>query len=311
MIGGVTPADRGGSAESLAVWALLSVVGIEIFVTYTRIPVRELYHVRSGGLGAGVSRLLAYVGFPVGPIVVAVVGVVVDRVPRRSILIGAAAGVMLAAAVAWPGALDEAGLDAPAARALAAVGVAVGLLLTLSAARAAGRGSLRPGRPGDRLRPVVAATFLVGALPWMAADLGLSLDRLPAISMLFQTDALARQPGVSGLHPAVHDGHHHGMDGVLLVLASLMLSRALARMRHRRFRLVLGAYLSFLFVYGAANAIQDFWLEQIVKRGWTDGVLPMMLVPSASVAWVAIVGTAAVGFVAVLLWRSRSAALDR
>lgn len=307
----MTRSDRGGIAEALAVWALLSVVGIEIFATYTRIPVRELYHVRSGGLGAGASRLLAFIGFPAGPIAIAIVGVVVDRVPRRSIVIGAAAGALLAAAVAWPGALDEAGLDAPAARALAALGVVAALLLTLSAARAAARGSLRPGRPGDRLRMGVAAIFLVGALPWMAADLGLSLDRLPAIGLLYQTDALARQPGVPGLHPAVHDGHHHGMDGVLLVLAALVLSRALVAMRHRRFRLVLGAYLSFLFVYGAANAVQDFWLEQIVKRGWTDGALPMMLVPSPSLAWVAIVGIAAAGFGAALLLRPRPAPLDR
>ena len=301
--------DRGGIPEALAVWALLAIVGIEILVTYSRIPVRELYHVRSGGPGAGASRLLAFVGFPVGPIALAIVGVVVDRVPRRSILTGSAAGALVAAAVAWPGALDEAGLEAPVARAVAAVGVVTVLLLTLSAAhaaRAAGGWSLRPRRTGDRLRLGLALVFLVGALPWMAADLGLSLDRLPPLGWLFETDALARQPGVPGLHPAVHDGHHHGMDGALLVLAALILSRALAAIRHRRFRLVIGAYLSFLFAYGAANAVQDFWLEQVVKRGWTDGVLPMMLVPSMSGAWVAIVVAAAGGFGGVLAWKVRS-----
>ena len=184
-----------------------------------------------------------------------------------------------------------------------------GLLLTLSAARVAGRGSLRPRQAGDLARLAVALVFIAGALPWMAADVRLSLDRVPPLGWIFQTDTLARQPGVAGLHTAVHDGHHHGMDGVLLVLTALILSRAVPAMRHRRFRVVLGGYLSFLFAYGAANSVQDFWLEQVVKRGWTDGVLPMMLVPSASVTWAAIIAVAAVGFGGALMWRSRSAAL--
>lgn len=300
--------DRSGIAEALAVWSLLAVVGSELLVTYSRIPIQELYHVRSGGLGAGVSRVLAFVGFPVGLIALAIVAIVSDRVPQRSILVGAGAGIVLAAAILWPGALDEAGLEAPAARAIAAVGVAIAVLLTLSAARAVGRGSFGPRQPGDAGRLAVATLFLAGALPWLAADLGLSLDRLPPLGWIFQTDSLARQPGVPGLHPSVHDGHHHGMDGVLLVLATLILSRALTSLRHRRLRLGLGAYLSFLFVYGAANAIQDFWLEQVVKRGWTDDVLPMMLVPSATVAWVVILAVAAVGFGGVLAWRLRSEA---
>ena len=58
-------------------------------------------------------------------------------------------------------------------------------------------------------------------------------------------------------------GHHHGLDGVLLALSALLLSR----MQVTRLRAVVGAYLALMLAYGLANAVQDAWLEQVVKRG--------------------------------------------
>ncbi|WP_114795040.1 hypothetical protein [Gaiella occulta] len=269
-------------------WAVMLAVGVEVLVTYTRIPVRELYHVRSGGIAAGAGRTLAFVGFPVGLAAAAILAIVADRAGRRATAFAAAAGAALAVAIVWPGALDESGLDTPPARALAALGVALTLGLTIVAAARGGLGPL--GRePGDRVRLAGAAALVVVALPWLAADLGLALDRVPVLGWIFQTDVLARQPGRPGLHPAVHDGHHHGMDGVLLALSALLLSRAVPHLRHRRLRACLGVYLAFLLVYGTANAVQDAWLEQVVKRGWSTTELPMMLVPSARPAWIVIV----------------------
>lgn len=286
------PSPRSSLADVAVVWVILAVVALEVLATYTRIPVQELYRVRGGGIAGGAGRTLAFIGFPVGLAAIAMLPILGDRAGRKVTALAVAAAAALAGAIAWPGALDEAGLDAAPARALAAVGVALTLTLTLIAVA---RGELgRFGRePGDRVRIAVAIALLFIALPWMAADLGLSLDRVPTLSGIFQTDALARQPGRPGLHPAVHDGHHHGMDGVLLALTALLLSRALTHVRHRRLRGALAVYLAFLFVYGAANALQDAWLEQIVKRGWTSHALPMMLVPSASAAWVVIVGVTA------------------
>ena len=43
--------------------------------------------------------------------------------------------------------------------------------------------------------------------------------------------------------------------------------------------------ISVLFAYGTENAVQDFWGEQIVKRGWTTAALPETLFPRASLAW--------------------------
>lgn len=53
---------RTGLADAAVVWAVMLAVGVEVLVTYTRIPVRELYHVRSGGIAAGAGRTLAPAG---------------------------------------------------------------------------------------------------------------------------------------------------------------------------------------------------------------------------------------------------------
>jgi hypothetical protein len=58
------------------------------------------------------------------------------------------------------------------------------------------------------------------------------------------------------------------------------------------------AYLALMLAYGAAEVANDFWLEQVVKRSWTDWAIPDMTVPRLSVAWGLIVLAAAVLFVA-------------
>ena len=49
--------------------------------------------------------------------------------------------------------------------------------------------------------------------------------------------------------------------------------------------------------YGIANAANDFWFEQIVKRGWTRWTIPNVLYPKASIAWALIVLGAAALYV--------------
>jgi hypothetical protein len=45
--------------------------------------------------------------------------------------------------------------------------------------------------------------------------------------------------------------------------------------------------------YGAGNIANDFWLEQVVKRGWTLWEAPDVTEPRTSVAWAVIVIAAA------------------
>lgn len=279
--------ERSGLADALLVWALFGIVALEVFVTYSRTPIQELYRVRTGGLEQGAGRTLAFIGFPLGLAALAIVPIAVDRLQRRATAVAAVAASVLGAAVLWPGALDESGLEAAPARILAALGVVLALALTLAAWHERGAGPFGSER-GDRVRIAIAAVLLAMALPWLAADLGLSLDRVPVLGSIYLTDQLASQPSRAGLYPAVHDGHHHGMDGVLLAWAALLVSRGLARLRRARVRAALTVYVAFLLVYGAANAVQDAWLEQIVKRGWSSYELPSFVVPAASVAWLAV-----------------------
>jgi hypothetical protein len=72
-----------------------------------------------------------------------------------------------------------------------------------------------------------------------------------------------------------------------------LLSRALPDLRRPWPRQLLALYLSFLLVYGLGNAVQDFELEQIVKRGLTSYELPMVLTPALSWAWAVLLAVAA------------------
>jgi hypothetical protein len=270
---------------------LLAVVATEILVTYSRLPSNQLYHVTGSGIDGGASRALLFLNFPAALVAIGVVLYLLDRAGRgeRGVALLALA---LSAAVFWPKIVDQAKLDARPANAIAAVGVALALGLTVWCLR--GGGTWRIGRvAGDRIRIALAAVAVVLGLPWMAADLGFSLAGVPVLGSIYLTGELRTQPGDPVFHPAVHHGHHHGMDGVLLVLVALVLSRLLGSMRSRVLYGVLGAYLTLLFCYGVGNIANDFWLEQVVKRGWTPWEVPDVTTPKASVAWALIVIAAA------------------
>jgi len=79
----------------------------------------------------------------------------------------------------------------------------------------------------------------------------------------------------------------------LLVTSSLWLSRHLHRMGNPTHRRILAGYLSLLIAYGGANALQDFWLEQIVKRDLAGWQFPYMLQPKANWAFLGIAAGAA------------------
>jgi hypothetical protein len=279
--------------EPLVVWLLLSLVAVEILVTYARLPATELYHVSGSGLAGGLSRVLVFFNFPSALIALAVLAVVFERLPAgwRPLAVIAA---ILCTPIFWPGVVDQADLDARWVNVPAAVGVVLAVSLTL----VAGRQRAAPVR-GDRLRIGLAALALLAAPAWLAADLGFFLDRIPLIGRLYETGRRPpREAGLPPFPPAVHHGHHHGMDGVLLVLAALLLSRALPRIRSAALRVVTAAYLALMLAYGLGNIANDFWLEQVVKRHWTSWQIPSVLQPAATWAWVVLVAGASVVWLA-------------
>jgi hypothetical protein len=293
-------AERDGRFELAAVWGLVAVVAVEILVTYWRVPWPELYHVTGSGASGGFSRAILFLNFPAALVAIGILLYLLDGAAGEVEHGLALVAIALCAAILWPKIVDQGKLDARPVNAIAAVGVGIAFALTVVRWRRAGSWAVGHVR-GDRIRTAIAVVLVLLALPWEAADLGFSLDGVPVLGRIFQTGALRSQPNVAGVHPAVHLGHHHGMDGTLLVLVVLLLSRVLGVVRSRTLRGILGAYLALMLCYGVGNIANDAWLEQITKRGWTNWEWPDVTTPKVTPAWgLILLGAAGVWLLLVL-----------
>jgi len=270
--------------EIKAVLALIVLDGIAVIATYSRFPPTELYHFHHGGtVAGGFGRELVALNFPFGLVGIALVGLAWPRLHGWLRIAGAVA-IALCAVVYF--AVDQSDLDAKPLNAVPALGLALAVALVF----AVGVPSLPRRVRGDRVRIGLAAVLVFFCAPLVAAELGFFLDGVPLLGWLFETGRLTAQPGVSGLHHAVHHGQHHGWEATMLSLTALALSR-LPRPR------VLDAYLALMLAYGVGNLVNDDWLEQVVKRGWTSHEVPSILTPAANWGWAAVlVGT-------VVIWR--------
>jgi hypothetical protein len=306
------PARLALPLEVAAVWLLLAAAEAAIFVTYSRLPAGELYHVSGTGLSGGAGRMLVSSNFPVALVAIVALAVLADRLSSRVATASALVGSALCAAVFWPGVVDQADLDAKPVNAIAALGVLIALALTTVASRQGAEWSGR--RAGDRIRLAAAAGALFIGLPWIAAELGFFLTGVPGLSRVFQTGRYIDRPPYAGedvshhavVAPVVHHGSHHGMDAVLLLLTAVVVSRVVPSMRRRRLRIAAGAYLALIASYAIGNIANDFWTEQVVKRGWTTWMVPDVLRPKLTVAWGLIVLGAALLYAASAWWSRRS-----
>ena len=290
---------RPGLREVWTLWTVYALVAAEVFATYARLPVHELYHVSGNGRAGGAGRAVVFLNFPVALAAIALVTVVAAQARSRRVNALALLAVALCAAVFWPGMVDQADLDVKWWNAIAAAGVLLAVALTIAATRREGLGP-RVRVRGDRVRIVAAVVLVLVALPWLAADLGFLIGRWAVFGSIFYSDEWYAGFGHARLHRAVHAGHHHGMDGTLLALSAILLSRALGRIGPM-LRGLLGAYLAVLLAYGLANVANDFWLEQVVKRGVTGWELPSMLVPALSLPWLVLLALAVIAY--ALLFR--------
>jgi hypothetical protein len=213
-------------------------------------------------------------------------------------VVAAVAATILCATVGFPGVIDQNDLDARPVNAVAAVGALVALALTAWALTRGGVGDSAAFGPGDVIRIAAAAIIVFAALPWVWAELGFYVSDAPVLGRIFIAEEVKPSLGAEPSLHTVHLGHHHGMDGTLLALAALVLSRVPARMPRRGEGAALALYVSLMLVYGLANALQDGWNEQLVKRGTVDAKLPSMIRPDLSPAWGGILlGAAAIYFV--------------
>ena len=259
------------------IWVLLGLVALAVLITYARLPSRELYNVSQEGLRGGVGRMLVFLCFPASLVAIGILGALLERGAPKGL---AWTAIVLCAVTALPDVVDPDDLDAKAVNVLPALGVLLALGLTLAQRPTA---ELAPRRALDPLRVAVAIAVVAVSVPWFFAELG-----------FYAPDPfLADEVPVGEALAAVHLGHHHGIDGMLLTLSALLLSRV-ARSWGLR------AWVALMFVYGVGNLVQDAWLEQLVKRGTTGVEIPSLLVPEPSRAWVVMLAAAAVLFVASL-----------
>jgi hypothetical protein len=248
--------------------------------------------VSQGGLEGGASRALVFLNFPAAFVAIALLGFAVSGLigaapfstaPRRR---GIAALAVIAAlhclVAALPGVVDQGDLDARPVNALPAIGVALVLALSLLALRRGPRFAYLTWSRRDRIGLAVIGVLAMLALPWLLADIGVYIGDIPGLDRIFMSKEFAEpNPNLR----AVHLGHHHGLDGVLFVTTALLLGRGLRRVGPSLLRAATGWYLAFMLAYGIANFANDFWLEQVVKRGTTEHDIPSMLRPELSVAW--------------------------
>jgi hypothetical protein len=271
--------------EVSAVLVLLVLDGVAVIATYSRFPVGELYNVHHSGIAGGFGRELVALNFPFALVGIALVGLAWPQLHGRPRLAGVVA-IALCAVVYF--AVDQSKLDAKPLNAVPALGLALAVAVTFTAGVPAAPRTVR----GDRLRIAIAAVLVFFAAPLIAAELGFYLDGVPFLGWFFETARFASQPDLPGLHHAVHHGQHHGWQATMLALTALALSR-LPRPR------VLDGYLALMLAYGVGNLANDDWLEQVVKRGWTNHEMPSVLTPAANWGWAALLCGA---FVVWRLW---------
>ena len=178
--------------EVAAVWLVYLAFAVVMFITYSRLPARELYHFSGSGLlDGGASRVLVFSNYSTALAAIPMLAILADRTRSRGRIAAAIAAVVLCGAVFWPGVVDQDDLDARPVNAIAALGVLIALVLTVLAAR---EGTAWAGRQrGDAIRAVVAVVAVFLALPWLAAELGFFLDGVPVLRDVFDTARTCRR----------------------------------------------------------------------------------------------------------------------
>jgi hypothetical protein len=288
-------AARGPSqGEALWTWGIWAALTAAVLVTYSRVDPAETYHVSREGLAGGLSRSVTLINFPIALGAIALVLIGMAALPAAAWW---AAGPAIALCATIPWFVDQDDLDARWVNAIPALGVAVALVLTVVAARRAGA-ALAPRRPWDGWRIAIAVVVVLISLPWITADLGFHFP-----GDLFMGEEPGREKDGT-LIAAVHLGHHHGLDGAVLVVTALLLSRV--AIERGALRIVAFAYLGTMLAYGGVNFAQDAWNEQIVKRGWTDEGIPSALLPGLRPIWLVVIGLAIVASFVLLRENKRT-----
>ncbi len=274
--------DSSGLVEAIAVGGVSLAVVVAVFVTYARFPADRFYHVSGTGLTGGASRALVFLNFPLAFVAIALLIITLSRL--LPVLTGLGKiGVSIAAIVSTALCLvatisvRQSNLDADWLNAVPAIGVAIIVALMLITATQLGVGDARPWRRVDTGTLILGVILLLLGLPWVLANLGIYAEDIPGLGRIVIS--------VEQHEIMVHLGDHHGFDGMFLALVALALIRVVGTLSSPWMNRTLSWYLAFMLVYGLANMRQDFWGEQVVKRGWSERELTSMMIPALDRHW--------------------------
>jgi len=282
--------QRIGAGELVTIGLGYAVVAASIAVTESRLA--------ASGRAApvwpvGHRSVMRFLGHPWLPAMAPLAGISVARLHDARAPYGVSA--LAGGTSAWSLAMLTTGISPvqPIDR-LAAVLVGSGTGVIVSAARRFGVDFAPYPLPGDAFRLVLGGVVVTGAMPWILADLGVYAGDIPGLRTVFLSRDSPLDPGFA----AVHLGHHHGMDGTLLTLTALLASRQLFALPAGLPREMLSLATSSLLIYGLSRWGEDLWNEQVVKRGWTQRKLPIVVRqgrPEGRRVWLGLCALAVVG----------------
>ena len=202
-------------------------------------------------------------------------GAIVAPATRRAARIMALVAVPVLLVAAWPGVVNQANVNFTPINIVPVIGVALMLAVTVLVWRATGAGPRSAWRPLDASRVAIIVALALIGLPWILADFGIRIATLPFFDRWFVPEGKRADHRPVG----VHLGHHHGLDGICVATTALVLSRVLPTIGTTWQRRTLSVSLGLVFVYGAANVVQDFWTEAVVRPGWAHATMPTVLPP--------------------------------
>jgi len=142
-------------------------------------------------------------------------------------------------------------------------------------------------------KAILIITFIIG-LPWILATTGIFVSDIPLIGNLF----MGKQDYKG--YPSVHLGSHHGYTGFVIFSLMILVFTTAKYLYDKRLKIIAGIGASFLFVWGFYNMFQDFFTEQIVKRGLAESGFPSPQAYIESLLPIYIVGTV---IIYIFVWR--------
>jgi len=106
------------------------------------------------------------------------------------------------------------------------------------------------------------------SIPWFLANLGLFATDIPVLNYIFL--------GVEDFngYPSVHLGGHHGYKGAATFFLMILVFTTARYFYDKRIRAITGLTASYLLVWGFYNMFEDFFVEQLYKRGLIERIIP-------------------------------------